>query len=178
LKIRFCDLFRFAFDEIISISWLESRGCRVNPGLPKLFFVVLFFIEFYFSTLGWLGIELHNLSQFYFIMLSWSHNSSHEFNKLTWVDSNHFLGIFFINFFLFHPSALGLLKIEFCNLFWFAFYKVIMISYLGIQIGKLTRVVSIFIKKNLILNIYFESNCLFTYHLGCLFRPAKVIKSH
>jgi hypothetical protein len=101
LKIRFCDLFRFAFDEIISISWLESRGCRVNPGLPKLFFVVLFFIEFYFSTLGWLGIELHNLSQFYFIVLSWSHNSSHEFNKLTWVDSNHFLGIFFINFFYF-----------------------------------------------------------------------------
>jgi hypothetical protein len=49
---------------------------------------------------------------------------------------------------------------------------------LGIQIDRLTRVVSILIKKNLILNIYFESNCLFTYHLGCLFRPAKVIKSY
>jgi hypothetical protein len=60
--------------------------------------------------------------------LSWSRDLNHEFNRLIWVDLGYFWTVFIIDFFLFHHSTTGWLKIKLYNVFQFVFYKVILIS--------------------------------------------------
>jgi hypothetical protein len=92
-----------------------------------------------------------------------------------WKIKSGWLWLFFLNwiFFYFNPSTLILLEIDFHILFWFTFYRVIIISWLGMRIDRLTRVdpnrslmlLSQCLWQNLILNIYFKSNYIFTDHL-------------
>jgi hypothetical protein len=65
----------------------------------------------------------------FFIRLSWSYDLRIVFNGLTRFDSGCFLCLLF-NWFFFHVyhSTLSRLKIEFHNLFYFAFYENILIS--------------------------------------------------
>jgi hypothetical protein len=105
------------------------------------------------------------------IRLFQSHDPGREFDRLTLVI---FLCLFFvINCFQFHYSTLSLLEIELHNLFWFTFYGVITVSCLDIQIERPTRIspicccLNIYIKK-FILNIFSESNYIFTSHLSYL----------
>jgi len=49
-------------------------------------------------------------------------------SKVMWVVPSHFCS-FLIIYFQFHPSILDWLEIEFHNLFWFAFYWVILVSW-------------------------------------------------
>jgi hypothetical protein len=90
-------------------------------------FLIDFFFQFHLSILGLLRIEFHNLL---FIRLYRSYDPGCEFGRLTRVDSSYFLGPFLIDFFQFYPSTLSLLKIKFCNLFLFIFYKVILNFYM------------------------------------------------
>jgi hypothetical protein len=87
LRIRLHNLFRFAFYEIIMVSWLGSRVWSIVSGWIRWFFV--FFFKLHSSTLGWLGVKFHNLFWFVFygvISVLWS-----MFDRLTKVDSTYFL---------------------------------------------------------------------------------------
>ena len=73
-------------------------------------------------------IIFHDLFCLFFIILFRSYDSRIVFNKLTWVDSSRFL--YFFNWFFsqFHYSILDRLGIELYNLFWFAFYRDILVD--------------------------------------------------
>jgi hypothetical protein len=112
----------FAFYGFIKVLWLGLRIRQID-----LDFFVPFLLEFS-SILNWLRIKLYNLFQFilYKVVLVlltrsqvWSVNSS-----------GCFMFFFLIDFILnFHPLILGWLKIEFHNLFWYAFHEVILVSW-------------------------------------------------
>jgi hypothetical protein len=84
--------------------------------------------------LCWLRIWIYMFLICFLWGLSRSHDSDHKFYrlaKLVWV----FFGPFLIDFvFQFHPWILGWLGIKLQNLFWFAFYKVISVSWLGSRV--------------------------------------------
>jgi hypothetical protein len=73
-----------------------------------------------------------------FMRLSWSHEPSHKFYELI----RNFLLHPFLNWFLFffYPLTMAWLLIEFRNLFWFIFNRVIFISWLKLRFGRLTWV--------------------------------------
>jgi hypothetical protein len=100
----------------------------------------LFFNRFFFSFIFQHGIywELGFIIYFNFLStgLSWSHEPGCGFGMLTWVDSSHFFNYFF----LISSFNIGLWKIRLYNLFWLAFYDVIIVSQPNIRIGKLTRI--------------------------------------
>jgi hypothetical protein len=163
LGIRFHDLFWFAFYEVIHVSWLGSQVWWGNPSWLELFFV-LFFIHFFFNFIfhHWFDWELNFI--ICFNLLSIDLSQFHDPSR----DSSHFFRSFF-NWFFFSISFLNIRFIGNWTL-QFAFYRVIIISWLGIWTNRLTRVdpnfiqyvvVLMFIKKNLILSIYFKSNYVF-----------------
>jgi hypothetical protein len=56
LRIKFHDLFKFAFYKLILISWLVSQVWQVNPSWLKLFLYIYIFnfisFQFYFFDIG------------------------------------------------------------------------------------------------------------------------------
>ena len=92
----------------------------------------IFFINFFMS------LEFGIYFNLFFIgYLGFMNQAASLISKLGLIRVNFFL---FINWFFFKkicPSTLGLLKIEFHNLFWFTFYKVIMILWLSMLIERL-----------------------------------------
>jgi len=97
-----------------------------------------FFCNWFYSFRYILQYKINQELDFiiYFNLLSiglyWSHDSGHEFDKLTRVESSLFFVLFNWFCFQFHPSTLSLLKIELYNLFWYAFYRVITFSWLDV----------------------------------------------
>jgi hypothetical protein len=59
--------------------------------------LVFFFSRFQPSILDLLEVKFFISLQFLSMSLSQSHDLSHGFNRLTWVDSGYFLGYFFSN---------------------------------------------------------------------------------
>ena len=124
-------MFQLVFYNVILISWSESQIWQVNSGWFKLFFVFFLIVfQFYPLILDWLGIGLQNLFWFSFnevIQVSWS-----KFGKLNRLI---FFYPFLINFFkkIYH-SILSWLRIRLQNIFRYTFYKVIMVSWPGLQI--------------------------------------------
>jgi hypothetical protein len=142
------------------ILWPESWVGWVN----SRYFLVFFKIDFFFNFIHqyWVDWKLCFIIYFDFLYMGLfkPYDPSHEFGRLTWVNSSHFLFTFykvilalwleswvwhvysnyffvsFFNWFYFrlHPSILGWLRIEFHNLFWFALYEVIPISLLVSQV--------------------------------------------
>jgi len=88
-----------------------------------------FFVSFFFNLIlqYWVDWELVFIIHFnlFFTRLSWSHNSGHEFSKLTRVDSSYFFVLFLIDFFLISFSTFSWLGITLHNLFLFSFYGII-----------------------------------------------------
>jgi hypothetical protein len=66
-----------------NLSWLGIFLCLV---------LIDFFFQFYLLILYWLGIIIHDL---FLMRMSLFHDSGHEFDCLTRVDSNYFLFNFF-----------------------------------------------------------------------------------
>jgi hypothetical protein len=114
LEITLHNIFRFCF----------SIG--LYTGLMDL----VFFFWLQPSILDMLEVRLYNFL-FHSMNLSLSHYPGHRFNRLTWVIFFSFSNWFL---FLFHPSTLSWLKIRPYNVFFFffAFYKVILISWPGL----------------------------------------------
>jgi hypothetical protein len=125
LELSFIFFFWFSFYKFIMVLWF---GSRVKPIDLRFFF--LFFSLFFFNFIiqYWVHWELSFIVCFGLcsMKLSWFYDIGHEFGQLTWV---FFCVLFLIDFFLFHPLTLDWLQIELRNLFRFAFYEIILISW-------------------------------------------------
>jgi len=75
----------------------------------------------------------------FFVRQSQSHDLDYRFNKLTQL-TRVFFSFYLIDFFQYHHSILGSLRIMIHYLFWFAFYKVMSFHDSGHRSSKLTRV--------------------------------------
>jgi hypothetical protein len=110
------------------------RLARLTQIFVCCFFNWIFVFKFLPSIFGWLIIEIYNLFLFNFnefISIYWP-----DFDRLTRVDSGHFLSffiwilfVFFLVFFLSKSSFnIELIGIKFHNLYQFVFYEVLIVS--------------------------------------------------
>jgi len=122
---------RSFFNHVLFLDWFFFSISTFNNKLLKIGFHNFFFIFFLCITILWLWLRVSYVNfgwlKFFYslsVRLSWSHDSSHKFNRLTRVK---FFCYFLINPFQSYSSTLGWLRIEFHNFFWIALYRVIMI---------------------------------------------------
>ena len=107
MKIRLHNIFYLLSIELL---WSYYPSCR----LGQLTWIFLsFFSWIFFSILSinieLIGIRLHICFSLRFMKLFWSHDVSHEFNRLTQV-------VFCVDFFLFYHLILNLLGVDLHNL--------------------------------------------------------------
>jgi hypothetical protein len=139
----FCELdFSVQFPLSIQNSKLASRFFISNLVLILLIFIFVFwillwnwiFILFYSSTFDLLGIGLHGC---FHMGCFWFSNSTHKFEKLTWIVIFFF---FCTYFFLFHLSTLFILKNSLRDFLQVFFNQVIPILWLVNKFGLLTQI--------------------------------------
>ena len=116
-------------------------------------FCCLFFFPFHPSTLIACKSNFVVFLDFLCMDLSRSHYLSCEITRV--VSSSIFFPFFNLIFFYFHPSILSWFGIDFSNLFWFSFHRVITISWHGLQIWPVNQDGS-----NISLSQYFKKNIL------------------
>jgi len=124
MKIKLHILFYFLS---IGLSWSHY----LNHEFIRFIRLTLFIFWVFFKLFL---IKLHNFFYLLSMRLSWCHDLNHKFGRLTWIDSCRFFILFNLIFFMFYPLTLSWLGTGLHNLFWFSFYKVIMVSWPGSQI--------------------------------------------